>query len=260
MFTRVTASALAALLIATIPRVSAQSSPAFEVASVRRTPPGSVVPAEALDQLKSRARIQLRKGGRIAGYHTALIVYLQMAYELPPDRITRPSWMDSELYDILAKMPPDTSDDDALRMLQSLLTERFHLKIRREQRSTSAYALLVAKGGPKLTPSTEDESPTVRPDPNRLQVSARSLDGFASVLSYFVGMPVINLTGISGVYNYTLRFAPEPSGTQAPHSPLQTTYSGLPASLSQVGLRLESRKMLLDFLIVDGGNKTPDEN
>ena len=236
-----------------------EALPVFEVASVKRTVPGSVVPTEWAQKVtRSRARIPLRENGRVVAYHTALRTYLQMAYELPEYQLLGPEWMDRETYDIIAKMPANTSDDQVLLMLQSLLTERFKLRVHHEQRILSGYALLVDKGGPKLKKSSEDESPMVNPMPRRFEVRARTLEGFAQVLTRFLGAPVFNRTGIEGVYDYQLSFASEPSDSAAPHPAMD--YSALPSSLHQVGLKVEDRKMPVDVLIIDDALKTPLEN
>ncbi len=236
-----------------------ESLPVFEVASVRRTVPGSPLPAEwAQKTMTSRARIPIRDTGRVVGYHTPLRVYLQMAYELPEYRLSAPEWMDRETYDISAKMPASTSDDHVLLMLQSLLTERFKLKVHHEQRSMSGYALLVDKGGPKLKTSPENVPPVVKPTPRGLEVQARTLDGFAQVLTRFLGAPVFNMTGIEGLYDYKLSFASEASNTASPHPAMD--FAGLPSSLRQVGLKVEDRKMAVDILIIEDGLKTPIEN
>ena len=235
------------------------SLPLFEVASVRRTVPGSPLPADWEQKtMTSRARISIRDTGRVVGYHIPLRVYLQMAYELPEYRLSGPEWMDRETYDIIAKMPANLSDDHVLAMLQSLLTERFKLKIHHEQKSTAVYALLVDKGGPKLKRSPEDEPPFVKPTGRGLEVQARTLDGFAQVLTRFLGVPVFNMTGIEGLYDYKLSFTREPSDSASPHPAMD--FAALPSSLSQVGLKVENRKMPVDVLIIDDAVKTPIEN
>lgn len=65
----------------------------------------------------------------------------------------------STTFDIVAKLPPKTNKDQLRLMLQSLMKERFHLAVHREQREMQAYALVVGKGGPKLTPSQETDAP-----------------------------------------------------------------------------------------------------
>jgi uncharacterized protein (TIGR03435 family) len=75
------------------------------------------------------------------------------AYDLKDYQIAGPAWMDSERYQIAAKIPAGADRPAMGRMLQALLTERFHLESRRERRKMPVYSLMVAKNGPKLRES-----------------------------------------------------------------------------------------------------------
>jgi uncharacterized protein (TIGR03435 family) len=102
------------------------------------------------------------KGGdpvRIAWTNTRLIRVLQMAYDVVPDQISGPGWLGSEMYDVLATMPPGTTVADFKRMVQSLLAERFKLTVHREIKEVSGYWLEVAPGGLKMKESKSDPQP-----------------------------------------------------------------------------------------------------
>jgi uncharacterized protein (TIGR03435 family) len=91
--------------------------------------------------------------GRIHYSGVSLKMILVRAYGMRPYQISGPGWMDTERYDIDAKYPAETNPENFGLMLQKLLVDRFHLVLHRETRQLSRYRLVVAKGGPKLSPA-----------------------------------------------------------------------------------------------------------
>ena len=90
---------------------------------------------------------------------------MQNAYAVQPFQIAGgPDWINSEHYEIEAKADGKASRDQIFLMLQSLLEDRFQLKIHRETRQLPVYALVAAKGGLKLPPPKEGSCVTPRPD------------------------------------------------------------------------------------------------
>jgi uncharacterized protein (TIGR03435 family) len=201
----------------------------------------------------------------------------------------------------VAKLPAGSSKDGAPEMLQSLLAERFKLELHRATKEHAMYALVAAKGGPKLTPAETPVDPASAPapkpnaaglppgammiqmDPAGAHLKARSatLATLADMISRFSERPVIDMTGISGQYDFDLVFAPEnmrgmPGGPRGgpPPSPAET---GRPASgvlpedapekagsiydsVRRYGLKLEPRRAPVETLIIDHIEKTPTEN
>lgn len=133
----------------------AQSKPAFEVATIK--------PAAPLDQAKILATLQ--SGGKLpvganVDAHRAEYLYLDLkslvsyAYGVKPYQISGPDWMSSTRFDIVGKLPDGSSKDDASKMLQSLLEERFKLTSHRTSAEHPVLALVAAgKNGLKLKPS-----------------------------------------------------------------------------------------------------------
>src|SRR6185369_1129847 len=125
------------LFLIAIKIANAQGQPKFEVASVKRTErcftgnssidPGSVT----------------LKGLPLKGV-------LMEAFKVKMDQIEGPSWMDTECFEISAKIPQGVAADQLPAMLQALLAERFKLVTHKEDRPRSGYALVVDKGGPKF--------------------------------------------------------------------------------------------------------------
>src|SRR5580698_11160711 len=134
--------------------LSAQS---FEVASVKPSrPPGQ-------DRGTSR---QAHGGpgspdpGAIAYTNMDLLGLVTMAYKVGPYQVVGPDWLNSTRFDITAKLPPETTVAQFRAMLQNLLADRFKLAVHRDQKQVQGFDLTVAKGGPKLTKSTENSVST----------------------------------------------------------------------------------------------------
>src|ERR1700678_1268049 len=118
----------------------------FEVASVKPVKPGAR-PAPGWQDAPTG-----RQNGLYLQPNISLQVCLQIAYQLPGYRIKGPAWMATRRYDIAARMPSATSDDQVLQMFQRLLAERFRLMFHWSEQPTKAYALEVDKKGAKLNP------------------------------------------------------------------------------------------------------------
>jgi uncharacterized protein (TIGR03435 family) len=154
---------LAAILAVAIPvilgitnapelRAQAESVPKFEVASVRPSPPL---------QLPLVAPIRagmIMDGGRVEFRYMSLHDLIIIAYRIKPYQLPgTPDWMTTEVFDITATIPAGGSKSQVPDMLHSLLVERFGLKIRREKKEMSVYALIAAKGGPRLKEVPPDD-------------------------------------------------------------------------------------------------------
>lgn len=133
------------------------AQPRFEVASVKPAapdaPPGSMnggpLPAGPFNQ-------DAHNPDRIHWTNVRLIRAIQVAYDVSAvDNISGPDWLSSQGYDIVAAVPAGTSESDFRLMLQNLLAERFKLAVHRGTRQVSGYALEIAKGGPKISPSKD---------------------------------------------------------------------------------------------------------
>src|SRR5579883_3069846 len=132
----------------------------FEVASVKRAvnaPPGAQIalPASVAETIGFEGGPGSKTPGRIRYSGVSLKMILMRAYGLPPNQITGPGWMDTERYDVEARYPAETKPEDFRLMLQRLVADRFQMAAHREIREASRYRLVIAKGGPKLSPPKE---------------------------------------------------------------------------------------------------------
>ena len=171
-----------------------------------------------------------------------------------------PSWLDSERFDIVARHPGDTTREQLQKMLQNLLAERFRLELHRETRQLPTYTLVVAKDGPKLKPGEPGSSRT-NSRPGKLEATNITMDRLASAFSRLTGQPVINATGLSGMFTFTLEWAPDETQRLGPvDGPPETGRSLFGALQDQLGLKLEGKKAPTEVLVVDRIERTPTEN
>jgi uncharacterized protein (TIGR03435 family) len=245
-----TAGVLMGLAVCGLMAQSMDARPAFEVASLKPDKSGTGV-----DRVK-------RIGGSWIIENVSLKRLIGMAYGVDEGRdylFKGPDWMDTENFDISAKFPPSTSGSEVLVMLQRLLDERFRLKLHREAREFSVYALVVDKRGSKL-------HPTATPGPYRFSVrdghavgNSVSMAQFADRVSKQVGREVVDFTGLTGQFDLTLDWKPEAVQLEKPEaaSDRPSIFSALP---EQLGLKLEPRRVSLDVLVVDAAVKVPAEN
>lgn len=220
--------------------------PAFEVASVKP------------NRTAANGGSTERAGGRITLKNTSLRECIEVAYGIPPGReyeLSGPAWLDSEKFDIVATAPPETSRECVLEMLQTLLAERFHLQTHYESKQLRAYALVVGKRGPKLKASSGPEDGLTWGD-GRVTARALSISQLADRLSgpiFKLERPVVDMTGIPGLYDFTLEWAPD----SAPGSPGASIFTALE---DQLGLKLEVREIEARILVVDHADKIPVGN
>jgi uncharacterized protein (TIGR03435 family) len=216
---------------------------------------------------------------RLEGY--ALRDLILQAFRVKDQQLSGPAWMTDQRFSIEATMPPAATKDQEPEMLQSLLEERFGLKLRRELKEMSVYALIAAKGGPKLKEADPD-NPSARGGGNgastpgpaaggpmgiamarsadggaiRIAMSSQDMKGLADYLARRTDRPVIDMTGLKGKYAIDLRFAPEDEiSGNADLAP-----SLLMALQEQLGLRLDARKAPMEMLVIDRLEKTPTAN
>ena len=181
---------------------------------------------------------------------------LLVGYEMHKKQIANePDWAHSEIWDV--KGVPDTPGKPSLRQLQGLvrkaLVERFGLVTHTEQREMEVYALTVAKGGHKLTPSAGD--PNGLPNENdsggtivNMRVENMSMKEFALLTKFFTDKPVVDQTGLTGRFDFQMKWTADES-----HAP--TDGSAPPglftAMQEQLGLKLEPVKAKTDVLVID---------
>jgi len=237
---------------------TAETPLSFEVASVKAiAEPGAKSEFAAGYEAGMRAALA-DQGIRVRGqsvYVTdhSLRDLIRLAYEVKDHQINGPGWMAEQKYDLAATMPAATHRAQIPEMLRTLLAQRFQLQLHRELRPMTVYVLQAIRSGAKLTAAPARRAGMGNGRPGRVMAMSASMSRFAELLAKAEDCPVIDMTGIDGLYDFDLNY--EPNGGTAETGP------GLATALSeQLGLRLEKRRMPVELLVIDHVEKIPAEN
>ena len=225
--------------------------------------------------------------GRVVGTNVVLRDLIRFAYNIYGGdwdiRIDAPEWIKTARFDIDATTQGVVPAARAMSMLRQLLADRFALKVHYENRLRPIYELVRARAdgrlGPQITPNTVDcgalgtanqaaiaagkpplvtFDPSKRPvcgsratGPNEISSGAFTMEQLAMQLSRPVGRPVTNNTGLSGGFDYDLRWAPEQTGADAGalrESALPSIFTALE---EQLGLKLVPGRGPVQVLVID---------
>lgn len=196
---------------------------------------------------------------------------IQRAYGLrSADQVSGgPQWARDERFDMQARMTgADLADMQKLspaeakgrreRMMQSLLADRFKLRVHSESWQAPLFELVIAKGGPRLKDAANDIASFNQATASTMVAKAESTRALADFLSQptsGLGRPVVDKTGLSGVYDFTVnwvphwdRFLPGSAGSSAA-SPEDA--NPLFEALQQIGLKLQPATGPIDTIIID---------
>jgi uncharacterized protein (TIGR03435 family) len=239
----------------------------FEVATMKLHPPGS-----------PEGTATTQTGGPGTGDPTRVTIInrtlhrlLIESYGLVGYQLKDPPDLDQVRYDVVAKVPPGATAQEVRVMMQNLLIERLQLKIRHEHQVVPVYALLIGKRGPKFKPSSEPIDPANQGMSRsstgaglvKLAAVGQTIPQLVSALFQQTDHPIMDMTGLSGKYDYTLTFVSRRSNELSAMSPdarVADAPTIFQAVQDQLGLKLEARKMPVDLVIVDSGHKIPVEN
>lgn len=208
--------------------------------------------------------------------------------------IEGPGWLDSQVVAVDATMPTDTTKEQFQEMLRNLITDRFGLKYRVATREITGYSLALAKNGPKMRQSADqsdadwarpsppigkgaDGFPVLPPVTGKLMTTLRvddrtriicqqiTMQALVETLAHrnMLNTAVTDATGLTAKYDFTLTYAggPGPGDAPAPRQPASEASEPMPdlfaAVQSQLGLKLEPKKLPVEVLVVDHMEKTP---
>jgi uncharacterized protein (TIGR03435 family) len=230
--------------------VTAQEpKPTFEVASVRPAP---------VDGDQRVGRWSRPGVGRFSASHVPLARLIQLAYGIDDSQIAnKPSWMDTNLYDVDAKPKEGVSmtREELKPCLQALLQERFHLIVHMETRSGRGYALVVAQGGPHLKSASAGHFAGERHpvSTGQMHVYNCSMQQLAQYLTPAAGFPIVDQTGLTGSYDIDFNYNSRPEA--------ESDLPSLDVALKQAtGLLLKPRNVPVEMLVVDSVEKVPTVN
>jgi uncharacterized protein (TIGR03435 family) len=195
--------------------------------------------------------------GRLVMKNITLREAVRTAYRLnEPELIGGPKWVDSEHFDIEGKAASIIPWDQIMQMLQSLLADRFKVKVHREARTLPVYALTIAKNGPKIPRAAVGDPANGATSWGSRNLTAKGvpINILARMLADMLMRPVLDRTGLEGIYNVKLDFAPLEGNSDDTPAPALVT-----AIQEQLGLKLEATKGPVEVLIIDTAEK-PDAN
>jgi uncharacterized protein (TIGR03435 family) len=228
--------------------------PAFEVASVRAHQVGNSGregnQRESLNVFPDRLTMR----------NISLRSCIGWAYHVMESQVSGPDWLNFERYDIAAEGAGPVAEGQLRGMMQTLLADRFKLAFHRQTKELPVYILIVGKNGPKFHESQTDGESSIEPQKSALGVVIQRtpVAQLVGILSNVLGAPVIDQTGLTGRYDITInlmKYIPQQSDTQP--DLISMIVTGLQEEL---GLKLESKKVSLDLLIIDHVEKVPAEN
>ena len=279
----------AALATAYLSAPAAQSAPAlrFDVASVKVNRSGEPM----------RMGPALQPGGRVFAANQPLRVLIRVAYGLEDNQVSGgPSWIESAFFDVEARAGAYATPEEARAMLRTLLAERFGLAVHTETREFPISELTLdprsGKGGPQLKPSGKACAPPQMPAgvplppppppgpstvpiattalrltcpsiafPGHISLRFITIDVLGQWLANTLRQPVVNRTGLAGMFDADMTYAAEPGAPFATGGGVASasTLPSLPAALQeQLGLRLQSTRGPVQVLVIDRANPPTD--
>jgi uncharacterized protein (TIGR03435 family) len=195
--------------------------------------------------------------------------------------VNEPAWVKTEGWDIDAKVGGDDvaalqslSFDQRTTMFMQIVTERFGLKVHHETRELPVYELVVARGGVKMTAAKPFQNPpaVAKNGPGSLMLTGRgkleaegtAMPYVATMLENEVHRKVVDRTGLTGAYDFTLTWTPDqPGNVETGGSALPSGDDSAPSIFTavqeQLGLKLEASKGPVDVIVVDQVEK-PEAN
>ena len=240
------------------------ASKTFEVATVKLNPSGA-----------PGWRLGPPGRGSISIDNLQLKKIIASSFRIQDSMVFGPSWLDDTRYDIVGKGPdPTVANPEVWEMMRSLLAERFKMKYHIESREQSIFALVVAKGGPKLK----------NPEDGRCAaaIKAGQTCGDIQFLSFGVGIynmpigaligglgrvlqdrPIVDKTGLTGKYDAAITWMSDGMKPEqlegVPKEQRPEDISLFEALEKQAGLKLEAQKAPVQVVVIDSIEK-PSEN
>ncbi len=234
--------------------------PEFEVDTVKPSDPA-----------KCCSRGWGMNGRRFVTVNMNLKYLIQWAWNLQAKQVVGgPPWMDDTRFDIAGEIDGDGAPNQRQWKIavQKLLIDRFQLRLHHEKREMSAFALLIAKSGPKLTPGDGNVKAhqgmgfvggvgeTMHGDGENVSIG----DFIGELQRILMDRPIVDETGLTGVYNIQIAFTREdPGALGTTELPDTAAPNLLDALQQQLGLKLEATKAPVDVIVIDQAEK-PGEN
>jgi uncharacterized protein (TIGR03435 family) len=233
--------------------IAAQSSkPAFEVASVKRNLSGPFASGQ-----------NVRPGGVFSATNQSLERLIQFAYGIDAAQLEGgPGWVREYRYDVSARAAGEVPIDQLRLMVQSLVEDRFRLRVRREQREMPILELRTARSDGRVGPNLHDcsnsrdtagisshEKPFTAPPGGSVSAGdCASLESLARMASRRLQTTVVDKTGLKGQWRYDIYYGPDLPAPGAGNPDLPSFVGAL---REQLGLRLERASGTVEVLVID---------
>jgi uncharacterized protein (TIGR03435 family) len=250
---------------------SAQKLPEFEVASIKPyiTDVAAVGPGVVDARMPN---LSVNKSSIVTIVNLNLKNLIMLAYGVGGQQVLVPNWQadpdwTNNRFNIQAKVPAGADKKDVPLMLQALLAERFHLVVHREQKATQVYALEIGKGPLKLqeVKADEDSSPSgctrSYGSQNGWFVAAckgmtatRLAQAIQSLGPAYFDKPVVDLTGLTGVYDFSVEWAMKAVAQSDAGGP--TMFD----AVEKLGLKFVPTNHAMEIIVVDHCEKQPTAN
>ncbi len=238
----VAAVAAAAATAQELSPMAATADPAFEVATIKLSDPNG-----------GSSGFQT-SGHRVLVLNESVTSMLMFAYGVQRKQVVNtPSWLETDHFDV-AGIPDIAGEPNVEQyrvMVRKLLADRFHLQFHRDQREMSIYVLSVGKSGSKLTPSASN--PQAGQDQtgnggaiNDWRLTNNSMPEFTKFLETQLDRPVVDGTGLTGKYDFRLKWASEQAQEADPNTP-PTLFTAIQ---EQLGLKLQPTRGMAEVLVV----------
>jgi uncharacterized protein (TIGR03435 family) len=234
------------------------------------------------------------RGGRYEIKNATMVDLIRIAYSFDPDKVLGgPNWLELDRFDVIAKVPPDSSSDLNKLMLRALLEERFHLRARTDTKPLSTYALVLGKK-PQLKEASGSAEPGCRPkiasgapgegggglrvgNPDGTTTTINlgpgmtvqykcqnvTMGAFAAALRGMIGSslgpnPIVDQTELTGHWTFDLTYSMQGFSPVARDADERISINA--AIEKQLGLKLEQRLIPTPVLIVEAVERRPTEN
>jgi uncharacterized protein (TIGR03435 family) len=239
-----------------------QKPPAFDIAEIHASPRSS-------NPFMSGG---ILRGGRYVLHKATMVDLIRTAYEIDADNVIGgPSWLESDRFEVNAKMPASMPPETVPLMLQTLLADRFKLVVHKDTKPLPAFVLSMGKGKPKLKEAVEGSgNPGCQPQMSppepgsapliRVACHHMSMAAFATQIRQMAGgyltNPVVDSTGINGFWDFDINWTPR----GALRAGGDDGISVFDAVDRQLGLKLEAQKFPMPVIVVDSANQKPADN
>ncbi len=233
-----------------------QPSPAFEVASVKPSAPAAV------GAVFSGSGLNVRPGGAFSATNYTVAQLMTFAYNLFAEQIVGgPDWIRAERFTVTARAATDVPRDQIRRMVQTLLADRFRLRVRSDTREMPVLELLLVRSDGSVGPNLHNcanekdkggistpEKPFVAPPGGAVAAGdCSNLASLVGLASARMAAIVVNRTGLAGDWRYNIYFDPQLS--------VEASSSNLPSFVGalreQLGLKLERTRGPVSVLVIE---------